>query len=290
MNRIINKAIDVIVPTSFLVMLTVGFLFACIAGLGCGAPGDEELSDEIMVAPCGHGDEPHEHEETGSTDPNVVEGDDIIGTLGQPIFMPTNYGSENSTASPQCSPPWSGGICLVPDSKQFLYKLFASSCSSWWQARVVGAEAYFKPLINGLGDDWVYSGEISGHYSIDLRCEPTGPTSLADFRSSSSGVDTHPTEFGTLWQWKTGSVRYDTADIEDEATWANKTDAQRIRYAENIIKHEYGHSVGLGHGGTGIMRTTWTEAEAYGGFMTFGLTEINMLKCYNEDSGTSDDC
>lgn len=224
-------------------------------------------------------------------DENVVEGDYIpIGSTGQEIFMPTGYGAENGSGTPQCSPPWGGGICRVPDSKTLLYKLFASTCSSWWQARVVGAEAYVQPFLDGLGDDWNYSGEVAGLYNIDIRC--TASSGLADFNNLQASTDNHATEFGTLQQWVYGSIRIDTAEIEAQPGWASKTEAQRIRFAENIIRHEYGHSFGFGHGGTGLMRdgSQWTEAQAYGSTMTFGTTERNMLLCYNEDSGSTDDC
>jgi hypothetical protein len=232
----------------------------------CGAPSDE-----------------------GSFTFEEIEGEYLIGNLGQEIFMPTNYGSENTSSSPQCSPPWGGGVCLVPNSKIQLYKLFASTCGDWWNARVVGAENYFQPFMDGLGDDWNYSGQIDGAYNISIRCEVSA-NGIGSFQPSSSGADNHATEFGTLMQWKSGAMRIDKVEVEALPGWFNRSESDRIRFAENLIKHEYGHSIGLGHGGTGIMRATIPDNEMYGATQTFGSVEVGMLQCYNEDSGGNDDC
>lgn len=215
-----------------------------------------------------------------------------IGTLEQGIFVPVGYGAESGTQNGVSSPPcddtdWAGGQCSIPDSKFQIYKFFASSCSSWWQARFVGAENYVKPFVNGLGDDWAYyGGDINGVYTHGMYCNTS--SGLGAF-TPGPDFENHATPLGTLRQYKNGTIRIDTADIEAQAGWSSKTEAERIRFAENVIRHEMGHSLGFGHFGSGLMQDG-TNATWYSNSKTFTIADRTVLRCYNEDSGSSPDC
>ncbi len=52
----------------------------------------------------------------------------------------------------------------------------------------------------------------------------------------------------------------------DITTWRNAYKGRNIAYLTEVITHEVGHTLGFGHGGTGIMsylpdKTTWPNAE-----------------------------
>jgi hypothetical protein len=52
----------------------------------------------------------------------------------------------------------------------------------------------------------------------------------------------------------------------DVTTWRNAVWGRNIRYLTEVMTHEIGHTLGFGHGGTGIMsylpdKTTWPNAE-----------------------------
>ena len=216
-----------------------------------------------------------------------------LGTLGQPIFMPLLYGSENGTEggikSPECSPPWAGAICTVPDSKHIKIGFQAGTCSSWYQARVFSGHATWQLWINNLGDDW---GTSTGS-NYQIKCGtigtlPDGSKPFATFENNDSDVDTHPTEHGTLMQFRKGTIVIDPSNIETWAGWGSLSEASKQRVVDNAVKHELGHLVGFGH-------NTGNNLMGYGAnfsstVYSYNSSMTSRAQCYNEDSGTSDDC
>jgi len=225
------------------------------------------------------------------TDDFEPDGDVLIGNLGQEIFVPTNYGTakgSSSESAPPCTPPWPGSICTVPDNKHIKIGFQAGTCSSWYQARVVSGHATWQFWINNLGDDW---GTSTGN-NYQIKCGTIGVINgkrpLATFALNDQDVDTHPTEHGTLMQYRKGTITIDPANIEAMAGWGSLSEASKQRVVDNAVKHELGHLVGFPHeSGNSLMGTSANySSTAY----SYNSSMTSRAQCYNEDSGTSDDC
>lgn len=246
-----------------------------LLGLACGGPAEEWVAGELVP----------------------------IGTTQQAIFLPDTYGTENGTENgtknPECSLPWTNGLCSAPDNKNIIYKFYASTCTNWWQARFVEAVAGVEFVVDNLGDDWQMQGPFSTPgggeiWNYRLECADIPGTAEGEFVPQlNSNTDNHSTPNGTFIQYRQGTVSVDAAAIQGRAEWSSKTDAQRQNYARYVITHELLHLLGFGHvpGGSGVMGTSNTLNFRYGDSSDIVPSSYSdRLRCYNEDSGTGDDC
>jgi hypothetical protein len=192
---------------------------------------------------------------------------EVIGTLEQAVYLPSLYGTEATGGKTTCDSSWSGNECWVPNSKTFYVAFQAGTCSSWWQARFVDAwyemlaeVDYLNSMIHEDATPW-YMGpvpEIFGEPAVapglifNWRCQATD--GQASFQPNSSNADSIDAGGGkTLKQYKGGTVRVDTPQIEADILWAASDDARRRRFARDIIRHELWHMFGHGHENNGLM-------------------------------------
>lgn len=214
-------------------------------------------------------------------------GGEVLGTTAQPIFMPTTYGAEMGGHQLECSPPWDGNGCAVPDSKAIRIEFVDNTCDPWFQERYMEIIDEMAGLLWGLGDDWgLFWG--TGKYRLD--CGDT--TGFGSFSFKTGDTDKHSTPYGTLYQHKKGTLRIDTAAIVGHPRWAAATDAQRQFFTRNVTRQEYLHLLGHGHHkhepGPDVMDgpdDSWWEEDKLP-----SQSMIDEMRCYNEDSGSSDDC
>jgi hypothetical protein len=234
-----------------------------------------------LSAACGSGE--LEDEDT-LCDMSVQDGDatgcangselDELGELEQPIYIPSGYGHAGSNA---CT---SVLDCFVPDKKYIQAKFYASTCSSWWQARMVTAFANIESMVDNLGDDWGFIGPGSGLYEV--RCG--NALELGSF----TPLDTQVHSGGPI-QYNKGNILVDVADIQNLPFWvAGSTETQRQTFAVNAIRHEFGHLLGLPHG-SGIMHAG-PETIWWNSVISFSAAQRTAMQCYNEDSTTTPDC
>jgi hypothetical protein len=229
------------------------FVVGLLSTVACGAPADGEYI--------------------------IPESLDELGQVQQPIFMPTNYGNEG--VGEPCVAPWANSMCFVPDNKHIQVQFQAGTCSAWWQTRMVSAFAFMEAYVDGLGDDWNMTSPGNGNYQV--KCGST--TGFGTFDENNVDIDSHPTPNGQLIQYRKGLIIIDTTDIEGSSTFSGSIESARQKIAHNAIIHEFGHLIAVGHTPTGVMKNgLQTTAQ------TFTTAQSNMLKCYNEDSGTDDDC
>lgn len=215
----------------------------------CGAPdrvfedpaalGFPDTSDPILAAP-------------------AVEG--LPDFIQKPLDVekttrPGGYGSQgyrtpaDTGAHPgyDCVLPWNEGICYGAKRKDYRLKFYASSCSSWWQARVVEAQAQLNAAYEASTGFGVYNVTFDGTFEIDLHCAavPDGYNAYTQLKNFT--ITTVP-GFGTFNQYAKASTFIGASAIESSPGWINGTDAQRQRFARNVIKHEMVHGFyGLGH-------------------------------------------
>lgn len=230
-------------------------------------------------------------------------GGEEVGTLGQPIFMPYKYGIEGVTNwenDPDYGLQCEGTVhqdfaddwCSVPDSKTIRFKFYASTCrdtpsNESWRGAVV--DAYY---------DWKYEIEAQGWSVIDgtnyqLRCDDgPGNGRLGRFRPGPSW-DQHGTSWGTLGQYKDGKITMYSADTDSWVGGVYPGSAAARQVARiNLIKHELYHLVGFGHSVHGFGPDLMSEQPngTWNSYKDLGNARRSMLDCYNETSGTSDDC
>lgn len=268
---------------------------------GCGAPSEDLFSeatdagsivDEEIIA-CGpHPDGDH-HEEP------AAEPISELGTAEQAIFVPATYGweagpDENGMLAPRCSGAWTGHKCKMPDNKDVRVGFNAGTCSTWWQARVVEVYTEYQTLLAGWNNEWSLDGP-SDNYKIS--CATGAGTAFAAFGASTNSADNdvHPVGPDEIWQYRKGNMYLYTNTIQNHATWASATETQRQRFARNTIRHEFGHLFGLGHlAGSpcnNLMceyQTTFSSLYTENKFLV--TSDQDRMRCYNEDSGTTDDC
>jgi hypothetical protein len=243
----------------------------------------------------------------GGRDEDAEPGE-ILGTAEQAVYHPAGYGTEGGTdangSKTACDGNWSANECWVPNSKTFYTKFQAGTCSSWWQARFVDmwyeqlAEIDYINVAVDVASKW-YVGpvpEIFGEPAIapglifNWRCQATG--GIASFQPNSSNSDDIDAGGNDeLRQYKGGTLRVDTAEIEADVLWAASDDARRRRFARNVLRHEVWHQMGHGHeyaSGPGHLMGTcdyWNE-ECWP-----TTTMYDRQKCYNpSNGGLFDDC
>jgi hypothetical protein len=224
------------------------------------------------------------------------DGEYVIGTHGQAIFMPFEYGMEGGTDGVsetndgmKCTAAggWEDSRCSVPDSKTIRFKFYASTCNSTWQGAAV--DAY---------NDWKFELESQGWSVIDgtnyqLRCSgSSGGGALGRFQPGPSW-DHHDVSLGTLSQFKDGKyTMYSTdADAWLQSVFPGSAPHRQIGRI-NLIKHELYHSAGFGHSKKGFGPDLMAEAPdgTWYDYKDLGDTRRSMLDCYNQNSGTGDDC
>lgn len=174
------------------------------------------------------------------------EGD--IGTLEQALTWPVGYGTLKLNPS-RC---WdsSGDGCLHPNwaNKTFRRRFQAGSCSSWFQARFVSADGLWTNTLSSRG--WtIQVPDSNGKAKWYWHCKPASELqalcnttnalgcTAVNWAQDASGNGVHTG----------GNVYIFPEKFEAQASWAGKTDAQKERFATNILLHELYHSVGLGH-------------------------------------------
>lgn len=256
----------------------------CLALLACGAP-DEPREDRIVAIDGGEIDYSRDY-----------RGD--LGTAAEAIYMPYEYGAEDkSIGGFGCIAPWAGGECGVPDSRTLYINVFVDNCPAN-TAQIIWDTVYtFDTLMTEEG--WTVNVAAGSHYNanveINLDCGSNGALGL--WSPEAGSEDCHDTDLGDLCQWKEGDLRLNPIDLKQFYVWVYGTTTQRYWTQSNILLHELFHAAGLGHTGLHmpprLMDQGWSLdsfSRATDGPMSPEWTQLRMLWCYNESSGTTMRC
>lgn len=177
-------------------------------------------------------------------DESWFEEDVDIAQLMQNLTAASGYGTIVGTDGTRCPAGLSGDICRYPRDKDAYYRFRSSTCSSWWQSRVVEAWNDWLVVDRDLG--WTVRDPAPGGFAdYYLECGDAGSNNLGYFSPKDSDIKgTEPEKYVTH---STGLIKIDATDIQGVSTWSTRSDVERQRFARNVIIHELFHSSGLGH-------------------------------------------
>lgn len=235
------------------------------------------------------------------------------GTVDK-IYIEGNYGFEVDAT--KCSPPWSGGVCGVPDLRTFSIGVHQYTCSAQlFKDQILDAANWARDTANANG--WnisvhVYiTGPAPGQTfdlsdPFDIRCTtsngevPEGRVGRTDCSENIDHLlDCHDTQFGRVCQYRNCNIAIHEPRIKASSGYQNSatTNTQRGFFVENTCRHEFGHALGFGHCDNcpGILmqpavsvglplQSVWTELK------TLTQTEKHQMDCYKETSGTTSNC
>lgn len=206
-----------------------------LAALCCACSGNPDLFSEVSDAGA------------DAAPPEDLE----LGQVAQALTWPAGYGSRLNDHQRCYTVPAAG--CSRAKFKTYRHRFFASTCTSWYQTRVLNAYNKFVAAVTPLG--WTILPPTSGGASdIQTRCDTT-VTSGSQLGRFNIGIQTCSGS-PQLCAFETGAAYLHPNRLESHADWAGATAAEREIAVENVMLHEYLHSAGLGHAsGSGIMNT-----------------------------------
>lgn len=270
-------------------------LMLLLCALACGE--HEEYESEVGMM---------DHEGMPSA---FASGEEIVyGTSKQPIYMPLEYGSESSTSSPRCIPPWGGGECQVPDSRTMSVRVMntpsgdsncgtAGNPASGTGKAVNDAVNDAIAIANSKG--WLMTRKADNSLTGQITVRCTGSSSGNPATTTGANYDCHDTEHGDLCQFGTANIEVRMGVIFAMPGYQQATAAQRQNVIYNILKHELGHALGFGHNTFGMASVMFSPmpsapvanvTDPWDGYRAFAKDELHMLDCYRDSSGTTPDC
>lgn len=227
-------------------------------------------------------------------DPEASE----LGSLEQPVFMPNNYGHQDGFM--QCGNPFNG-TCMVPDTRSFVISVHQFTCSTQqFKDQILDAANY--AAARAWENGWNVSvqnlpNNATGSSHWIIKCANNGPAGTLGQTSITESVgfiwDCHDSDRGELCQFKRAtSIVYENI-ITASAAWAAGTTTQRNNIIENVGRHELGHLLGFGHTSSGCgtdLMATCPSGNSGHTLRPYTAAQLSMLDCYNETSGTGDNC
>ena len=229
-----------------------------------------------------------------------------IGQVEQALFLPAGYGIEQGTVdgenTPPCYAPFEGAVCGVPRYRKVDINIYPSTCSYLFvRNEMMAAGAAMRNYFNALGWDiltWEGTkGNRSSAVQMDVRC---GTTSSANFLGQTTNVlenavnclNAGPSA-GLICRYTPSNARIFEANISNAVF--GLTSAKASRFANNVIRHEIGHGLGLAHNTTsGTLMYPFAASSQHSNYTNIALiptsAERDLIECYRPTGGTPAGC
>lgn len=232
----------------------------------------------------------------------IEEGEPLqLGQNEQEIFMPSEYGQEAN--GDRCIPPWNGGICIVPDQKSIKWRFpTGHNCSPW---SVTQTRSAMTQLSTFWGSDFTITETAAPNNNAVITCNTTETVAQNPRLETTQffGGESHSTEHGQLKQYGTLQIVLYEGKIFDMPTFdciGAACETRRRNFWGNVVRHSAGgHAMGLGHDaadnqGSHLMDKSFSGTDStkavYLGALGYSTSQLNGIDCYNQNSGTGDDC
>lgn len=289
----------------------MGKIIALLVALGLLGCASGESAEPMFLVPGGN--TPWSELPPEMTEPTEVidisDGSEL-GQARQAIVMNTGYGHECSGDGQGCSPPWQGGDCCVPDKRKVWFNFIQSTCPTTndTRAAVAAALTAARDILVAQGWESSYGTSASAKAGFtNVRCGDAGAGGAGGVFSPEGGLggwlgaDLHTTPNGRLIQYAIGGNIYvDVAEFANVYIWQFGVTTQRFNIIYNVTLHEAMHAAGLGHTPNTLSVTgqkllnygfrTDVHTNASNGLLYPSSTQLSMLDCYNETSGTNPNC
>lgn len=198
------------------------------------------------------------------------------------IIYQAPYGSEPDAE--RCVAPWLQGKCFIPKTKTIKLKIntCAPSCQPVFaQAYTDAANAF---TVMAAADGFNVSVVTSGQ-NITLQNGDAGGVAFGSTSNAANSLD--DVQVSGIGTFKRFTVSVSTVDfdqiIHNFPGWIGFSDNQKIRVLHNIVKHELGHAMGLGHNPTPnqLMTSGTISSPSSASELLFTSQENSFASAYN---------
>lgn len=186
--------------------------------------------------------------------------------------------------------------CEAAATKYIKYKI-NSNCSTWWQNHINTQMDWAN--FNLAGSGWTVT-HVGSSQNLDIECGAVpGDAGALGGSQGQSPIAWYVLDEQLNWgmpaKWR---IILNTTKMASTAAWISGTDTQRKNGTAMLIRHEFGHTVGLGHNGvsgtTMVANVQTTNVNAWpwtAPVKGYRSEEYSWLDCYNPNPADStSDC
>lgn len=228
----------------------------------------------LSTACAGNYDEPGQDVDVNSgVNGGMVEIGQTDEAVSVASFNPAGYGMKSTGAQTRC---WTNGSCDRPASKVFRFRFHASTCSSWYQARVVTAYNNMLTILESRGWD-VQDPSSSGLAEYHMYCGTETTGYAGTFQKIVYTCDA-----SNNCKYTQG-IMYLQPNVIQGGIWNTKNETQHQKFVANIALHEMMHMAGLAHDDSAlpsVLMQANNSANWYDSFLSPVSTELSMLSAY----------
>lgn len=232
-----------------------------------------------------------------------VDQDVELGQTAQAMYLPFAMGfeggKENGVAYPQCSAPFSAGMCAVPQVKNIDINVMTNTCplASVQRAKILAAANAVRDFANGVG--WNVLTQENGSPNrflanqVKVRCTTSHPNAKTHgetlYPTFNLGACTPVGAAGVVCTFASATSHVYVNNINTFISAQGWTGTQQGRYVENTFRHEVFHALGIGHNGSSNQLMGQASTGTQNALLIPNNVERDAMECYSP-GGSSPAC